>query len=408
VSNIPTNVEQSCASHPRLKPGAALPRNGVADISQRRLFALGTLTLQTSTKPTLATYDLVEDRWTSLQGIYADWLQFEPDQIVTDATGETLTKLSEVVGVALGVAALDAEFEIQINRFERFNPGGSARRVDFGYFADGERFFHETKGTTYDEKVQGMCDSIAGQKESTLETLGSTPPVPGTMPVNVSGLTGSVSLYRHITRPTTSCLITLIDPPAGPQEGTRRATEGDELACVLRYYRNFYRVTLRKTKNVSSIRLDQWLDQVIDGLEIGSPAPGHAPNNLRTNARVRDPRNPNSPYAGTIFDARFARRSLLRYDNLRVATESIQAPISFLGVSEEVTEMIHRCRWDDLLSYRDPLAVSANDREILESGVLCETIEPAELNYPDSPKNFESLRRAALLTQPNPNESSGP
>lgn len=144
MSNIPTNVELSCASHPLLKVGAALPRNGVTTVSQELLFALGTLTLQRSTKPTRATYALVEQKWTDLQGLYADWLDFQANQIVTDASGEDLTKLSEIVGVALGVAALDAEFNIQINRFERFNPGGSARRVDFGYFADGQRFFHET------------------------------------------------------------------------------------------------------------------------------------------------------------------------------------------------------------------------------------------------------------------------
>jgi hypothetical protein len=359
------------------------------------------LTLQTSTKPTLARYELVEERWTSLQGIYADWLQFEADQIVTDATGETLTKLSEIVGVALGIAALDAEFQIQINRFERFNPGGSSRRVDFGYFADGKRFFHETKGTTYDQKVQEMCDSIASQKESTLETLGSMVPAPGALPVAVSGLTGSVSLYRHNTRPTTSCLITLIDPPVSPQAGTRRATEADELACVLRYYRNFYRVTLPMLRNIRLFRLDQWLDQVIDDLDVGLPAPRLAPNNLRTNARVRDPLNPDSPYAGAFFDARFARRSLLRYDNLRQATARIQSPIAFLGVSDLITEMIRQCRWNDLLSYRDPLAGTqsdrVNDREILESGVLCEKVEPDELDLDDSPTKFDTMRKIAIL-----------
>lgn len=401
MSSIPTNVEQSCASHPRLKPGATLPRNGVAEVSQQRLFALGTLTLQTSTKPTLATYELVESRWENLHGIYADWLQFEPDQIVTDATSETLTRLSEIVGVALGVAALDAEFNIQINRFQRFNPGGSARRVDFEYYADGERFFHETKGTTYEESVQTMCDSIAGQKESTLETLQSTTPAVNALPVNVSGLTGSVSLYRHTSRTTTSCLITLIDPPLATQESARRPTEADELACVLRYYRNFYRVTLPLLRNVNSFRLDQWLDQVIDGLEGGASAPDRAPDNLRTNARLRDPRNPSSPYAGTVFDARYAKRSLLRYADLSEATERIKSPISFLGVSDTVTDLIRECRWADLLTFRDPLAQSTsnhlNGREVLESGILCERVDLQNFNSGASPKTYASMRKAALL-----------
>ena len=56
VSQIPTNVELSCQQHPRLKPGLDLPRNGFAEVSQERLFSLGTLTLQNSAKPTLASY----------------------------------------------------------------------------------------------------------------------------------------------------------------------------------------------------------------------------------------------------------------------------------------------------------------------------------------------------------------
>jgi hypothetical protein len=399
VSNIPTNVELSCAQHPRLKLGAALPRNGVAEISQQRLFALGTLTLQTATKPALATYDLVVSRWENLHGIYADWLQFETNQITTDATSETLTRLSEIVGVALGVAALDAEFHIQINRFQRFQPGGAGRRVDFEYYADGQRFFHETKGTTYNEYVQTMCDDIASQKESTLETVQALGTSGGTMPVNVSGLTGSVALYRQVSRPETSCLITLIDPPVKPQRGARRATEADELACVLRYYRNFYRVTLPLLTNVRSIRLDLWLDEVITGLESGAPAPNQSPANLRTNARAIEPGIPDSPYRGAFFDARFTRRSVLRYPTLAEATAKIASPVSFLGVSNEVTETIRLCRWDDLLSYRDLSAGSPRDhvngREILESGVLCKRVDPEEVIGRGSSKDYESLRKIA-------------
>ena len=400
MSNIPTNVELSCAQHPRLKPGAALPRNGVTDISQQRLFLLGTLTLQSATKPALANYDLVTSRWESLHGVYADWLEFETDQITTDAKSETLTRLSEIVGVALGVAALDAEFDIRINRFQRFQPGGAARRVDFEYYADGERFFHETKGTTYEASVQSMCDSIAGQKDSTLETLQAIGTPVGTMPVNVSGLTGSVALYRHITRPGVSCLITLIDPPLEPQIGARPPREADELACVLRYYQNFYRVTLPPLTNVGSLRLDLWLDDVIAGLQSGGPAPSQSPANLRTNARAFEPGITDSPYRGSFFDARFTKRSLLWYSSLAEATESITSPVSFLGVSNEVTETIQRCRWDDLLSYRDARAGSKqdieNDREILESGVLCKRVDPNEVTNAASSANFDLLRRIAL------------
>jgi hypothetical protein len=69
-------------------------------------------------------------------------------------------------------------------------------------------------------------------------------------------------------------------------------------------------------------------------------------------------------------------------------------------VSNEVTETIQRCRWDDLLSYRDARAGSKqdieNDREILESGVLCKRVDPNEVTNAASSANFDLLRRIAL------------
>lgn len=247
-----------------------------------------------------------------------------------------------------------------------------------------------------------MCDSISEQKESTLSTLASMVAAPGTLPVAVSGLTGSVALYRHVDRPTTNCLVTLIDPPVGDQEGTRRATEADELACVLRYYRNFYRVTLPIISNIRSLRLDVWLDQVIGLLERGATAPEVAPSNLHTNAKVRLPQTPDSTYGGALFDARYAGRSLLRYASLQEASANIASPISFVGVSDEVTEMIRTCRWDDLLSYRDTLARGWTDgragREVLSSGVLCERVEPGLVDDGASAQVFAMMRQVALLS----------
>ena len=102
MAQIPINVEASCGQHPRLKPGDALPRNGQTRISQERLFSLGSLSLQNDKKIEFESYDKTQHRWTALKALYATYLTFEPQQIITDAEGENLTKLSEIVGVALG------------------------------------------------------------------------------------------------------------------------------------------------------------------------------------------------------------------------------------------------------------------------------------------------------------------
>src|SRR5271167_388641 len=138
MTQISINVEASCSKHPKLKPGSALPRNGQTRVSQQRLFTLGSLWLQDDAKDEFRTFAQTQILWNTLNLQYAAYLTFEPQQLTTDAAGEKLTKLSEVVGVGLGIAAMCAQFEVNLNRFRRFMTiGSSTRRVDFEYYSGG-------------------------------------------------------------------------------------------------------------------------------------------------------------------------------------------------------------------------------------------------------------------------------
>jgi len=396
VSQIPINVEASCAQHPRLKPGNALPRNGQTRVSQQRLFTLSSLWLQDDAKDEFRTFAQTQLLWNTLNLQYAAYLIFEPNQLTTDAVHEKLTQLSEVVGVGLGMAAMCAQFEINLNRFRRFmTHGSSTRRVDYEYYSGGQRFFHETKGTTYDTTVQGMCDDIAQQKDQTLQYVANQAAqnISGAL-IEIAGCTGSVALYRHTQRANFSSLITLIDPPPADSENTRAPSESDELACVLRYYQNFYAATHSSLQNEGSLGLAEWLAQVAGGLEKGQSAPTSAPTNLRSRARVTEPGVPDSLYRGTIFDARLARRSILSFPTFEAANASIPAPVTFLGVSQEVTDLVQGCQWNDLLTYSDSGSTlePRDGTDISESGIMSKRIDSEEINE-ESRRNFRLLKR---------------
>lgn len=395
MAQIPINVEASCGQHPRLKPGYDLPRNGQTRISQERLFSLGSLSLQNDKKIEFESYDETRHRWTALLALYGAYLTFEPQQVTTDAEGETLTKLSEIVGVALGMAAMCAQFEVNLNRFRKFmTPGSSTRRVDFEYYSGSQRFFHETKGTTYDPKVQGMCDDIGEQKEQTQDYVANYQVSPGApAPLAISGCTGSVALYRHVLRTNFLSLITLIDPPTADTKGARPPSESDELACVLRYYQNFYAVTHPTIQNDRSLGIGQWLAQVADGLEHGRPAPDSAPANLRARARVTEPGATDSLYRGSYIDARLVKWNVIASPTFEVATERIRFPVTFLGVSQEVTALIQGCRWEDLLAYNDAgVALDRDGIDVSESGIMSKRVDPEEVNE-ESRRSFASLKR---------------
>src|SRR3974390_1473649 len=136
MSQIPINVEASCGQHPLLKAGDAVPRIGQTRVSQQRLFSLGSLWLQDNKKTQFRTFKATQAAWGFLNMRYSAYLTFSPQQLTTDADTEMLTDLSEVVGVALGVAAIYAQFNVNLNRFRKFaTPGTSTRRLDFEYYS---------------------------------------------------------------------------------------------------------------------------------------------------------------------------------------------------------------------------------------------------------------------------------
>jgi hypothetical protein len=105
-------------------------------------------------------------------------------------------------------------------------------------------------------------------------------------------------------------------------------------------------------------------------------------------------RVPESLYRGTIFDARLTRRSILSFPTFEAANESIPAPGTFLGVSQEVTDLVQRCQWDDSLAYSDSDSTleHRNETDISESGIMSKRVDSDEINE-GSRRDFLSLKR---------------
>jgi hypothetical protein len=133
------------------------------------LFTLGSLYLQDIKKAKLSSYKETREHWSVLHAQYADYLTFEPTEITTDADSERLQRLSEVVGIALGMAAMVVEFNVNQNRFNKFMaPCSVKNRVDYEYYSGGQRYFHETKGTTSEQTASDMRGDIRSKRSRIL------------------------------------------------------------------------------------------------------------------------------------------------------------------------------------------------------------------------------------------------
>lgn len=368
--------------------GGAFPRSGQVRLNARRLFGLGSLILQNSKKAALLSLAQTDSKWRNLSGLYGLFLTFEKENIIADAEGEDLTKLSEIVGVACGLAVLQKESKIKLNRFSRFRPKSSAKRADFEFYQGGNRYFHECKGTTYKYSLSTLRTDVHNQKAATKKYCKKKNMGPA-----LTAATGTITVYQHQQRKDSPSRIYLIDPPVKPS--TDRPKMHDELLAVLHYYQNYYEVTHIRPKNYDLIGLAAWLKQVISDVQAGHEPPTSPPSDKRLirKARVSEPNKPGSLYKGTIFDARISQISVRKFSTFEEATRNIIDPVSFIGVSEEVTSIIVECRWADLLEFSDQNSLELSDNsEIFDSGIMVKSIALSAEEERQSQAMFEQQR----------------
>ena len=165
MSLIDYTVENSCITHP-LITASSLPKAGKIRVTPRRLFVLGSLIMQDSSVGRDSLKE-TQQLWQNRHGDYIVYLTFPSKNILTKAFGERLTDLSEIVGIACGLAVLKSESQVNLNRLQRFEPKSKKRRADFQFYKDGFRYFHECKGITYKSELSRARNAVLMQKKGT-------------------------------------------------------------------------------------------------------------------------------------------------------------------------------------------------------------------------------------------------
>ncbi len=347
----------------------------------KRLFSYGSLLFQDKKKLQRKLYADVLPLWSTLHEQYGIYVRDELDTLVSDADGEDLRKISEIVGIACGAKVLCSAFRVNPNRLVR-HQATSGKRLDFEFHKGGHHYFHEMKGTTYESKASQKAKDITNQKS-------------GASLVSVRASSATITVYEQDGRRGDGTYVLLIDPPT--QGKSRRSRREDELATVLVYYRNILSVTHSGNGN-------DWLASIIVELRAGRRPPTQAPSTLRIVPRVLEPTNAERPsgYSGTVFDRRTYEAAITKYLSFEAASAAIERPVFFHGVSDEIVSAIRECRWDDVLGYEDPSANDedekdrADDRLVLRSGTVTrDLVEDGELAAA-ARNTFQLLRRAYL------------
>jgi hypothetical protein len=390
MTRLSVVVGESCAKHPLLKKGSKPPRVATLNVSPKLLFSLATLRHQQSIKGR-RTFKETQKLWTDLLGIHGVELTFQKNDLAANTADELLKNLSEIVGIGCGLAAMRTQFNLNINRFRRYKGVAGKRRLDFEYFRGNNRFFHETKGTTNKYAISKIKEDIEEQKEATKKQ--NKKPLDGRQ---LMACTGSIVLYRRSVGSTYGSSVELLDPPSRSENLPYR--ENDELSSVLRYYRHFYSVTHFDPQNLTRLSLTDWLDEVVQGLELRLRPPRQAPNVFARPRRSE--RSGGLVYGGTVFDARIADITVRKFRTFGDATRALENPVTFVGVANEVTAAIRECRWRDLLEFDDQRIDDRRDSErgvALESGILTQTASLSDGEERESAATFARLRSRAEL-----------
>ena len=207
--------------------------------------------------------------WRSLNELYGVFLEFADNNITASPPSEDLIKLSEYVGVGCGLAALCEQLNLNVNRISRFIVSSTQKRADFEFYSGGNRFFHETKGTTYKTRISGLRKDIKAQKDGTVAYCAANGP-------KVAASSGSIALYRHTSRKHFASEIIFIDPPTGDQPGAREVRNEDELICVLNYYKNIYALTHWQASGRRLVDIATWISEIIRRMRNGFEPPTSA------------------------------------------------------------------------------------------------------------------------------------
>ena len=93
--------------------------------------------------------------------------------------------------------------------------------------------------------------------------------------------------------------------------------------------------------------------------------------------RLGEPARENSEFKGTVFDARIRLDNVRRFRTFQEASLAINMPQTFVGVSNQVTDLLTQCRWGELLSFRmaiDGVTTHKESRSILPTGILIKNL----------------------------------
>lgn len=373
MTSFRIHLDSSCASHPLLPARHAnrLPMSTSVSLDELKMFGYAAMSLQDATKPSVRSYQAVRVKAMSLLDLYGHVLEFSSTGITVNADAEITRVISEFVGIGVGLAVTCRIFGVNPNRFSRFIAVASQKRMDFEFLVGGSAFLVETRGTTRRHRRTSMIRAVGPKKDAPASA-------------GFRAHAGVVTLYNQNER---LDFATVVDPPG--DGGTRDPL--DELAVVLEYYHNVYRLT-HSAEGLLEL-FHEWVQSRRAGdtdIQPRKPRPDERPI-----PRVRRMVAGVGIVGGTLYDQRMTAASVDAFSSFDEASAHFVFPTWLVGTVQSLDSLVAAGDWQGLLEFRTSEFSSPGRVLRLESGLVVVRVGLSEHDENLLRREFETLRTRA-------------
>lgn len=134
------------------------------NVTKVDIFRLGILTFDPPTTIKEDDFEYQQSKAPYLQKLYEDYISLTSSSVITNAQGETGSKVSEIIGVGVGLAYAVKILKIIPNKIKRILIKGKGKRLDFEVIKRKQRFEIETRSTSYKGSVNKMMNEVLEKK----------------------------------------------------------------------------------------------------------------------------------------------------------------------------------------------------------------------------------------------------
>ncbi|MDA8226569.1 MAG: hypothetical protein M0T74_02485 [Desulfitobacterium hafniense] len=142
------------------------------EISKTTIFKYGILNEEVPKKIKENDFEYLESKIPFLYGLYSDFVELKAGKIISLADGEVSKRLSETIGVGVGLFYTTKLLKVNPNIIKRI-PSPKTQKgkyLDFKFTKENVEYEVETKGTVYHSKLNSIIEDVQGKKRDSKTT----------------------------------------------------------------------------------------------------------------------------------------------------------------------------------------------------------------------------------------------